>query len=264
MKRNVLAIALVAVGLMWSACDGKQKKDGEYAEGVNTESEAAASRSEVDAAEEEEVDAPRRGIESIREVWAGKPIKVNRSNTVPDILQYAKAFCQTFPQCETNKALKEFLTSPDADKNECQLDLASQDGEHTISYRINSNPRNGYIRCMAEVQTDRFTYVCYWNRKDGHKLVAAFMDECWESPSWDQCLVVFYDYNPTTDTMTPEPALTSMIEKRMKKYDVYSVELPEEGKDIEVLGFTIDEEEDSGEYDELKLKWNGQTFDWND
>ena len=251
---------------MWSACDGKLKKDGESAESVNTESEAAASRSAVDAAEEGEegVDASRRGIESIREVWAGKPIKVNRSNTVPDILQYAKAFCQTYPQCETNRALGKFLASPDADKKECQLELASQDDGYTNTFHINSNPRNGYIRCMEGVQTDRFTYVCYWNRKDGHKLVAAFMEECWESPSWDQCLVVFYDYNPATDTMTPEPALTSMIERRMKRYDAYSVELPEEGKDIEVLGFTIDEEEDSGEYDALKLKWNGQTFDWND
>ena len=112
-------------------------------------------------------------------------------------------------------------------------------------------------------QTDRFTYACYWNRKNGHKLFAAFMEECWESVDWDQCLVVFYDYDPSTGNMKPEPALTKMIEERVKDYMCYYLRLPEEGKDIEVIGVESMEEEASAD-EMFTLIWNGQTFDWSD
>jgi hypothetical protein len=65
--------------------------------------------------------------------------------------------------------------------------------------------------------------------------------------------------------MSPEPALTDLIEKRMRDYDAYSVVLPKEGKDIMVMGFIFgdeEEEEDNSEYVELNLKWNGMTFNW--
>ncbi|MBR1667247.1 MAG: hypothetical protein IJ693_03090 [Bacteroidaceae bacterium] len=266
MNSKILSIALLAAGMMMSACGGSQKNDDTVAGNDSTTNFATDTQAEADVADEEEYEIARRGIDTIREVWKSKPIKVNLSNTIPDVLQYAKAFCKTYPQCETNRALKEFLASPEnAQKEEGRIELPSNDGEYTLNYHIDNKPRNGYISCEMAVETFRQTDVCYWNRKDGHKLIAVFIDECWESASWDQCLAVFYDYDPATDTMTPEPALTDMIEQRMKSYKCYDVKLPKEGKDIEVKGFNggvNDEDEEPLIIDELKLKWNGQTFDW--
>ena len=90
------------------------------------------------------------------------------------------------------------------------------------------------------------------------------MEECWEQLDWDQCLICFYDYDPATGVMTPEPALTEMIEKRMKQYELcYYIQLPEEGKDIEVTG--VDSvEEDACADETFTLKWDGMTFKWVD
>lgn len=264
MKSKYLAIMLMAAGLMVAACNNSQKNDGKPAENNNTENVANL----VDEnALDEEVTPPVRTIESIREVWADQTIKVDAGTGTPGIKQFTLAFCNMYPQCETNEALRQYLTSPDAaNVNEYKVDLKSHDEDYVFTYHINCTPPKGYIRCMAEIQTNRFTYGCFWNRNNGHKLFAAYIEECWETSSWDECLVMFYDYDPATGIMTPEPALTSMIEQRMKHYGSYSVSLPEDGKDITVLGFLFDEDDEMGDFDlvELKLKWDGMTFEWAD
>ena len=253
MKRKFFAMAMVGVGMLMSACGTNQKNDTAAAENNSTTSETMEVQAE---AEEDDYEAPVRGIDAIRKEWAGKTLKVEASKGALGIKDFTLAFCKAFPQCGTNKALGEFLASPNANQNEFTIEKG--DG-----YQIECNPRNGYIRNMAMTQTDRFTYACYWNRKNGHKLFAAFMEECWESVDWDQCLVVFYDYDPSTGNMKPEPALTKMIEERVKDYMCYYLRLPEEGKDIEVIGVESMEEEASAD-EMFTLIWNGQTFDWSD
>ena len=250
---------LLAVGLTMSACGNQQKNEGAAAEGDSAQSEAPVE----DQEEEDEFEAPKRGIEAIRKEWAGKSLKVEAKGAV-GIKALALAFCKAYPQCETNKDLRDFLTSPNADKEEYSEEKDCQKTDE-FSYQIYSQPSNGYIRCMLYTETNRFTYTCYWNRKNGHKLFAAVMDECWEQVNMDQCLVVFYDYDPATGNMKPEPALTKMIEERVKggDYLCYYVSLPEEGKDIEVVAVESVEEEASAE-DMWVMKWNGQTFDWED
>ena len=257
MKRKFLAIALMAAGLMMTACGNQQKNDDVAAEGDSAKSEATA------AQDDEEFEAPKRGIESIRKEWAGKSLKVEAKDAV-GIKALALAFCKAYPQCETNKDMRDFLTSPNADKEEYSEDKDYQKtGE--FGYQIYNQPSNGYINCMLYTETNRFTYACYWNRKNGHKLFAAVMDECWEQVNMDQCLVVFYDFDPATGIMKPEPALTKMIEERVKggDYLCYYVSLPEEDKDIEVVAVESVEEEASAE-EMWVLKWNGQTFNWAD
>ena len=250
MKSKIFAITFLAANLMFSACDNNQKNNGKSVESANPEYKVTATQSEESAAEEKTPDSSDdpTGIISIRKTWAGQTIKVDAGKSTVGIEQFAKAFCKTYPQCETNKAMLDYLNSP----KDYKSDL----------FEIDSKPRNGYIRCMMEVQTAPLTDVCYWNRKNGHKLFAAYMESTHESMAWDEHQVVFYDYDPATNIMTPEPALTEMIEKRVKKFDSYSVALPDEGKDIEVNAYTFDEENDSAEGEELKLKWNGMTFDW--
>ena len=76
--------------------------------------------------------------------------------------------------------------------------------------------------------------------------------------------MVFYDYDPDTGMMTPEPELTNMIEKRAKGYTCYYLDLPEEGKDIQMTvvdDHGNDMDEDWTE-ESFVLKWDGQSFGW--
>ena len=242
MKKKLISMVLIAAGLMLTACDNKQKNDGKPVESDNTENVAAE-----DQTEEESAPDDIEGIRSIAKEWAGKPIKVDAGKSAAGIEQFAKAFVKTFPLCETNKAMMDYLNAPNDYKNEL--------------YGIDCNPSKGFIRSMMLVETTHETNICYWNRKNGHKLVAAYMEAGYENGETGN-LPVFYDYDPATDIMTPEPALTDMIEQRMKSHDAYSLVLPQDGKDIVVYGFTTDEENDSADSEELLLKWNGMTFDW--
>lgn len=246
---------------MLLACNNNQKSDGKSVDKADT---VKANIVKVDSVK---VDTATyndpTGIVSIRKTWTSKTISVNAGKKTPDIKQLALAFCKAYPQCETNKAMMHFLTSPNAAIKE-SYEIASNGANGNFTYHIDSNPRNGYIRCIAMVETAPLTIACLWNRNNGHKLFAASMENTHENMAYDERLVVFYDYDSTTDVMTPDAALTNMIEKRVKGYDFYSVILPEQGKDIEVWAFTTDKDSDTSESKEMKLKWNGMNFDWVD
>ena len=266
MSMKYLTIMLMMSGLIVSACSNKLKSYDSDVESDSIESDSIARVTQRLDSIDAEYYVKERSIESIRRVWADKKIKVDADPAALGISQLALAFCQTYPQCDTNEALRRYLVAPHTDgKDLDSLSFKSPTYKHTFTYWIEPALKNGYIRSMGETQVDRTTYVCFWNRKNGHKLFAAFMEECWETSTWEECLVVFYDYDPATRVMSPEPALTDLIEKRMRDYDAYSVVLPKEGKDIMVMGFIFgdeEEEEDNSEYVELNLKWNGMTFNW--
>lgn len=257
MKKHFTAIMIVAAGLIMTACGNKAGN------GENQDSTKVAENQEVTVEDDEDFEAPVRTIVSIRETWADKTLKVDADKSKASIKDFTKAFCEAYSQCETNEALRRYLSDPDAAaKNEYSLEIDNPEYDYPDEFEIYSNPGNGFIRCMQILQTDRYTFACNWKRTNGHKLVAFYMEECWESPNWDQCLICFYDYDPATGVMTPEPALTEMIEKRMKQYELcYYIQLPEEGKDIEVTG--VDSmEEDACADETFTLKWDGMTFKW--
>ena len=260
MKKHFTTIMFIAAGLVMTAC-GNKAGNGDNQDSTkvteNTKQEVTAEE------EDEDFGTPERTIVSIRQTWADKTLKVDADKSKASIKDFALAFCKAYSQCETNEAMRQYLSDPEAaKKNEYRIEIENPESGHPIGFEMYCNPTNGFIRCLEEVQTDRFTYLCYWNRKNGHKLVAAYMEECWESADWDQCLICFYDYDPATGVMTPEPSLTKMIEERMKQFELcYYIYLPEEGKDIEVLG--VDSmEEDACADETFTLKWDGMTFIW--
>lgn len=242
MKRTFLAIMVVAAGLMMTACFNNSSNNNNPNDNGNKKNEVTPVQPEG------KVVADPSGIDAIRKTWAKGPFDLDKGDIDPDIETFAFAICKKFPTCKTNKAMMDYLMDPKGYNNE--------------EYKIESSPRNGYIHCMRQVQTTPITDVCFWNRKNGNKLVAAYMEDTHESGEWAERLVVFYDYDPATDVMTPEPALTKMIENRIKSFDTYAVVLPKEGKDIKVIGYVIDEENDSADAVNLQLKWDGNTFDW--
>ena len=260
MKKHFTAIMLVAAALIMTACGNKAGN------GETQDSTAVAENTNQEVTEEEDdYEVPERTIVSIRQTWADKTLKVDANQSKASIKDFTKAFCEAYPQCKTNEALKRYLSDPDvAAKNEYSLEIDNPEYDYPDEFDIYCNPKSGFIRCMQVLQTDRYTYACYWNRTNGHKLVAAYMEECWEQVDWNQCLICFYDYDPATGVMAPEPALTKMIEKRMKQYELcYYIQLPEEGKDIEVVG--VDNMEEDAYADEtFTLKWDDMTFKWED
>ena len=219
-----------------------------------TEKEALDTEGDGDHCDEDADVEENCGIKAIRGIWAegmehgGGRLRVELADIKENINRYAVAFCSTFPETRTNKQLRNYFLFPD----EFEKDL----------YVVDSKPRNGYVRCEMTTELAPYTEVCYWNRKNGHKLVAVYMEDNYENESENDRMVVFYDVDPAADMMTAEPALTRMIEERVKGYDDYSVKLPKEGKDIEVIGYVIDKEADSADLTSMKLVWNGTTFAW--
>lgn len=248
MKRHLLVAMLFAAGLMMTACENNPKNNENPApkENGNKENVVTPDQPKEIEKEEEEKVVELSGIGEIKRVWANKTFEVEPGDITPGIEQYALAFCKTYPQYELNKVIADYLIDEKYDES---------------MYEIVNDKKNGYLRCTWLVQFTNTTEVCFWNRKDGHQLVAAYMEANYENAPSEN-LVVFYDYDYANDIMTPEPALTKMIEERMQKYDDYSVVLPQQGKDIEVVGYVVDEANDTADRVELKLKWDGQTFSW--
>ena len=82
------------------------------------------------------------------------------------------------------------------------------------------------------------------------------MVEASESGDDDE-LLVFYDYDPATNTMTPELGLGKKVAEAMAQYDGgYTVRL----QDQEIIGHKINVEEDNCENTVYSLRWNGNDF----
>ena len=162
---------IVAAGLIMTACGNKAGN------GENQDSTKVAENQAV-TEEDEDFEAPVRTIVSIRETWADKTLKVDADKSKASIKDFTKAFCEAYSQCETNEALRRYLSDPDAAaKNEYSLEIDNPEYDYPDAFEIYSNPGNGFIRCMQILQTDRYTFACNWKRTNGHKLVAFYMEE---------------------------------------------------------------------------------------
>ena len=250
MKTNTLTIAFIALALAISACGNKK---GEIAsqEIVKDQIAQASSDKESQPAEEkasiDEYKDDGSVINQIRKVWRTKNIDVASGDRPVGIMKLAFVFCEEYKDYKPNAALLEYLTQP------------QNYNEEKTGCHVNLEERNGYVSCRAMSQFDMNTDCCYWNRKNGHKLFAAWLTEGFENYEDDAQLVLFYDYDPKTDMLTPEPELTDMVEKNAASFASYSVNLPNKGKNIEVSTFT-EADEDSYDTSSFLMVWDGQTF----
>ena len=199
-------------------------------------------------------------ISKIRNVWRTHTFNVEPGDITPGINEFTFAFSKEFDNFEPINVMAQYLYSPSDFKkkgNNNYENKRSQDIE--FIYTIHDNPRYGYMSCSAQTQYDVAAQSCYWKRKNGNRLVAFYLVEEYEEPAESDRLLMFYDYDPAEDTMTPETALTEMVEKKMKKFDTWSVELPEKGKNIIIKGYKYNDD-DSCETKEYTMKWDGQNF----
>ena len=104
------------------------------------------------------------------------------------------------------------------------------DEETALTVTIDS--RNGYAEVTDGGTDGEYMSACYWNRKNGHKLLAV----CLGKPT-DPCLemVCFYDYDPQKKTLTPEPDILKGYRWHDKaEFTQIICKLPRSGKNIVV------------------------------
>ena len=96
------------------------------------------SRNNICEFAEEEEETSVRGIEDIRKTWAGKTLTVDADKSKAGIKEFTLTFCKAYPQCGTNKALKEFLSSPNAAKDEFRIETDDpRTSGYTFGFDIN-------------------------------------------------------------------------------------------------------------------------------
>lgn len=235
-----------ALSLLMVSCGNKQTEqtsDKAKKEKVKARKKKASKKE----ASEKEAQVSTSGIEDIERVWLSNDIDVDSGDITADIETFACAFCDAYPEYEPNEALCNYLINPE-----------EYDPEEN-GFFIDNQIKYGYISVRQETELDWLTTCCYWNRNDGHKLFAVWMAEEHEGDFKDAHLLLFYDYDPETDIMTPEPKLTRKVERAMEDFDSYDVKLPAKGKDIELIGYVYDH--DSAEKTYYMLHWNGYDFE---
>ena len=239
MKIRTLVVALAAFSFMLTACQNKQAKQEQKDDNKKQEV--------VDEKTQEEEVFIEGEIEKWYHVWDSIPLSGVAVDGKTDIERFAYVFCNKYANFEPNQVLLDYLKDPKGFNNE--------------DYSVDDHKNNGYINCVGQFQIPCEMAGCYWNRDNGHKLVAFWMEKGHEiDPSFAQSLLVFYDYDPATDIMNPEPALTDSVNIAMNQYEDYSVVLPDEGKDIQIVGHMFDYENDSAENTYYIYRWNGKDF----
>ena len=111
--------------------------------------------------------------------------------------------------------------------------------DQETSLTVTVDTKNGYV-CVGDGGTDgEYMSACYWNRSNGHKLLAVLLGK----PT-DPCIEVLctYDYDPQKKMLTPEPDILKGYRWGDKgEYNQIFCNLPKKGKDITVDDWSGDD-----------------------
>jgi hypothetical protein len=183
--------------------------------------------------------------------WADTPLQVTVTNPKAIARDFARAVCSQFIDYPPNKKMIAYLDNP-AGYN------YNKDG-----FLIDDAPANGFIKCDMAWQCDYNTEVCYWRRPNKHLLVGVLMQVGSEGEGVQtRHSLLFYDYNPKTRVMTPQPDIVEDVEHTIAFHrGTPNLQLPKEGKDIEALCVEwIGSEDEDFRFDRVVLKWKNNTF----
>ena len=237
-----MVMALAAFSLMLTACENKP---------ANQEQKTENQTDTV--AEETENPHPFTGedvnrVGAIISVWEEVPVPVPALDGKADIERFASSFCELYSQYEPNLVLYDYLNDEKAFKEDIEY--------LGYGYNVDNQKDKGYILCRAETQFSKDTDCYCWKRDNGHTLVAFWLEEAKENDD-DTSLLAFYDFDPATNTMTPEPALSNKVADAMAQYDGgFTARLQEQ----EIIGHKINREEDNCENTRYLIRWNGNDF----
>jgi hypothetical protein len=148
--------------------------------------------------------------------WAKKTIKVPNGGQAPDIVTLTKAFNSVWPTYVVSGILKKAKNPKftEVKDNEC--------GGGTVVDR-----RNGYLCADAGACDGDNMNACVWKRDNGHRLFAIHVSSSCDP---DFAVICFYDYDPATQTLTPESSPVDTYQP--KEGRDYWFSLPRHGKDF--------------------------------
>ena len=104
--------------------------------------------------------------------------------------------------------------------------------EEETALTVTIDSKNGYVSVDDGGTDGEYMSACYWNRSNGHKLLAVLLGK----PT-DPCIEVLctYDYDPAKKCLTPEPAILKGYRWGDKEqYTQMFCKLPKQGKNVVV------------------------------
>ena len=104
---------------------------------------------------------------------------------------------------------------------------------------VTVDAKNGYVSVGDGGTDGEYMSACYWNRSNGHKLLAVLLGK----PT-DPCIEVLctYDYDPQKKTLTPEPDILKGYRwSDRKEYSQIFCSLPKKGKNVTVQDWSGDD-----------------------
>lgn len=148
--------------------------------------------------------------------WANKTIKVANGGQAPSIITLTKAFNSVWPTYVVEGILKQ-AANPNFKE--------AKDEEYGGSTVVDRS--NGYLCEDAGYSDSESMEACVWKRDNGHRLFAIQVSSSCDP---DFSVICFYDYNPDTQTLTPEPSPVDTY--KPKEGRDYWFKLPRQGKDF--------------------------------
>ena len=236
----IMACALAIVGC--------KQKQGQTA-GDAAETDSVQTEETTDSVQAEEMtDGKWFSPAEIDSQWTTKDIAVAGGGKQPDIVTLLKAFGQVWPTESLDLLLG--MAVDRADQFVHNDNVAQQNPDTGGGMEIDY--KNGYA-CVQPGDTDEDRlFAAVWKRSNGHRLLGVWL----YTPSADNRskpdgkVLCFYDYDPKTETMTPEK--DNAVTRFQPSKDCYvEINLPARGKDVMV-----------GETDSnYETKWHVFAFD---
>ena len=148
--------------------------------------------------------------------WADKTIKVPNGGQAPDVVKLTQAFNSVWPTYVVRGIL-------DRAANPYFTEVTDEEyGGGTVVDR-----GNGYLCEDAGGSDGENMEACVWKRDNGHRLFAIQVSSNCDP---DFSVICFYDYDPATQTLTPESSPVDTYQP--KEGRDYWFSLPRHGKNF--------------------------------
>ena len=193
-------MAVAAFLLVLTACGEKKANQTENG------GEATDSLTENVEAEEDEdgfTSDAELAMRKMQTTWSKESIEgLPPEENGLDIVALAVAFCEKYSDFDANKQLVTYFTRRDQFNSDW--------------YFVDEDLKNGYVRCGSGSEISSDVTACYWKKKDGHRLVAFWLELGHEGSEHVDQLLAFYDYDPESDSMTPSRSCRSEWRRRCR------------------------------------------------
>ena len=162
--------------------------------------------------------------------WRTKKISVKDGGQTPDVVTLLRAFHQALPTWAVSQVLKQ--ADHPAKGTRQSGTAAIWDGEEEDDYRILIDRRNGYADLASQTDIDQ-TAASVWRKDNGHRIFALSLFQQHGNP---QNVLCWYDYDPQTQTMTPEKSPLDDFKPSAKGAFV-AYELPMTGTEFNIIEY---------------------------